>query len=143
MKKKVLIVSASYYFDITASLIADAQLKLDEYKIKHNIIDVPGVFEIPVTIAKNIKKFDGFIALGCVIKGETPHFDFISKTTFEGLMNLSIENKKPIGNGIITSLNQEQAIQRSGTDEFLLDKNKDKGKGKEAARAVISVLSQK
>ena len=143
MKKKVLIVSASYYFDITASLITDAQVKLDEYKIKHSVIDVPGVFEIPVTIAKNIKKFDGFIALGCVIKGETPHFDFISKTTFEGLMNLSIENKKPIGNGIITSLNQEQAIQRSGTDEFLLDKNKDKGKGKEAARAVISVLSQK
>jgi len=143
MKKKVLIVSASYYWNITASLIADAQVKLDEYKIKHNIIDVPGVFEIPVTIAKNIKKYDGFIALGCVIKGETPHFDFISKTTFEGLMNLSIENKKPIGNGIITSLNQEQAIQRSGTDEFLLDKNKDKGKGKEAARAVISVLSQK
>jgi len=139
MKKKVLIVSASYYLDITASLIADAQVKLDEYKIKHNIIDVPGVFEIPVTIAKNIKKYDGFIALGCVIKGETPHFDFISKTTFEGLMNLSIENKKPIGNGIITSLNQEQAIQRSGTNEFVLKKNK----GKEAAKAVISVLSQK
>ena len=143
MKKKVLIVSASYYFDITASLITDAQVKLDEYKIKHSVIDVPGVFEIPVTIAKNIKKFDGFIALGCVIKGETPHFDFISKTTFEGLMNLSIENKKPIGNGIITSLNLEQAIQRSGTDEFVLEKNKDKGKGKEAAKAVISVLFQK
>ena len=123
--------------------MADAKVKLDEYKIKYSVIDVPGVFEIPVTIAKNIKKYDGFIALGCVIKGETPHFDFISKTTFEGLMNLSINNKKPIGNGIITSLNQEQATQRSGTGEFVLEKNKDKGKGKEAARAVISVLSQK
>ena len=143
MKKKVLIVSASYYLNITDSLIADAQVKLDEYKIKHSVIDVPGVFEIPVTIAKNIKKFDGFIALGCVIKGETPHFDFISKTTFEGLMNLSIENKKPIGNGIITSLNLEQAVQRSSTDEFVLEKNKDKSKGKEAAKAVISVLFQK
>ena len=142
MKKKVLIVSASYYLDITASLIADAEVKLDEYKIKHNAIDVPGVFEIPVTIAKNIKKYDGFIALGCVIKGETPHFDFISKTTFDGLMNLSLESKKPIGNGIITSLNLEQAIQRSGQDEFVLAKNKNKGKGKEAAKAVISVLSQ-
>jgi 6,7-dimethyl-8-ribityllumazine synthase len=142
MKKKVLIVSASYYGDITASLIADAEVKLDEYKIKHNAIDVPGVFEIPVTIAKNIKKYDGFIALGCVIKGETPHFDFISKTTFDGLMNLSLESKKPIGNGIITSLNLEQAIQRSGQDEFVLAKNKNKGKGKEAAKAVISVLSQ-
>ena len=136
MKKKVLIVTASYYWEITGSLRAEAELLLEKSKIKFNVIDVPGVFEIPVTIAKNMKKYDGFIALGCVIKGETPHFDFISKTTFEGLMKLSIDNKKPIGNGIITSLNLQQAIQRSGT-------GKEKGKGKEATKAVISVLSQK
>ena len=143
MKKKVLIVTASYYLDITASLRADAELLLDNSNIKFDVIDVPGVFEIPITIAKNIKKYDAFIALGCVIKGETPHFDFISKTTFEGLMKLSIDNKKPIGNGIITSLNLQQAIQRSGSDESVLKKNKNKGKGKEATKAVISVLSQK
>ena len=143
MKKKVLIVTASYYLDITASLRADAELLLDNSNIKFDVIDVPGVFEIPVTIAKNIKKYDAFIALGCVIKGETPHFDFISKTTFEGLMKLSIDNKKPIGNGIITSLNLQQAIQRSGSDKSVLKKNKNKGKGKEATKAVISVLSQK
>ena len=143
MKKKVLIVTASYYREITTSLRTDAEFLLDNSNIKFDIIDVPGVFEIPVTIAKNVKKYDGFIALGCVIKGETPHFDFISKTTFEGLMKLSIDNKKPIGNGIITSLNLQQAIQRSGTDENVLEKNKDKGKGKEATKAVISVLSQK
>jgi len=136
MKKKVLIVTASYYLDITGSLRTEAELLLEKSKIKFDILDVPGVFEIPVTIAKNIKKYDGFIALGCVIKGETPHFDFISKTTFEGLMKLSIENKKPVGNGIITSLNLDQAIQRSG-------EGKKKGKGKEATKAVISVLSQK
>ena len=136
MKKKVLIVTASYYLEITGSLRTEAELLLEKSKIKFNVIDVPGVFEIPVIIAKNIKKYDGFIALGCVIKGETPHFDFISKTTFEGLMKLSIDNKKPIGNGIITSLNLHQAIQRSGAD-------KKKGKGKEATKAVISVLSQK
>tara|TARA_B100000123_G_C25487598_1_gene322036 strand:- start:125 stop:529 length:405 start_codon:yes stop_codon:yes gene_type:complete len=134
MKKKVLIITASYYLDITKSLKTDAELLLEKSKIRFDVIDVPGVFEIPVTIAKNIKKYDGFIALGCVIKGETPHFDFISKTTFEGLMKLSIDNKKPIGNGIITSLNLKQAIQRSVAD---------KGKGKEATKAVISVLSQK
>ena len=134
MKKKVLIVTASYYWKITASLRADAELLLNDSNIKFDVLDVPGVFEIPVTIAKNIKKYDGFIALGCVIKGETPHFDFISKTTFEGLMKLSIDNKKPIGNGIITSLNLKQAIQRSVAD---------KGKGKEATKAVISILSQK
>ena len=143
MKKKVLIVTASYYLDITGSLRAEAELLLEDAKIKFDVIDVPGVFEIPVTIAKNIKKYDGFIALGCVIKGETPHFDFISKTTFEGLMKLSVDNKKPIGNGIITSFNLQQAIQRSGTDEDVLEKNKNKGKGKEATKAVISVLSQK
>jgi len=114
---------------------------LDEAKIKFNIIHVPGAFEIPVTIAKNIKKYDGFIALGCIIKGETPHFDFISKTTFDGLMKLSIENKKPIGNGIITALNSSQATMRSGGDEIRINKNK--SKGREAAKAVISVLSQK
>ena len=143
MKKKVLIVTASYYWDITGSLRAEAELLLEDAKIKFDVIDVPGVFEIPVTIAKNIRKYDGFIALGCVIKGETPHFDFISKTTFEGLMKLSIDNKKPIGNGIITSLNLQQAIQRSGADKDVLGENKNKGKGKEATKAVISVLSQK
>ena len=93
------------------------------------IIEVPGVFEIPITIKKNIKKYDAFIALGCVIKGQTPHFDFISQSTIETIMNLSVDNKKPIGNGIITCLNMKQAIQR-------------KKKGKEAANAVLSILSQ-
>ena len=90
---------------------------------------VPGVFEIPVTISKNIKNFDGFVALGCVIRGETPHFEFISKSTTDALMKLSIENNKPIGNGLITCLNMKQAKARGK-------------KGKEAAHAVISILSQ-
>jgi len=141
MKKKVLIVSANYYLVHSSFLEADAEMLLNEAKIKFNKIHVPGAFEIPVTIAKNIKKYDGFIALGCIIKGETPHFDFISKTTFDGLMNLSIENKKPIGNGIITALNSNQATLRSGSDKIRINKNK--GKGKEAAKAVISILSQK
>tara|TARA_E500000178_G_C16386639_1_gene472531 strand:- start:27 stop:437 length:411 start_codon:yes stop_codon:yes gene_type:complete len=136
MNKKVLIVSANYYKDISKDLISDTQLLLKRFKIKNDLVIVPGVFEIPVILSKNIKKYDGFIALGCVIKGETPHFDFISKTTFEGLMLLSIKHKKPIGNGIITSLNKEQAEQRSST-------NSDQGKGKEAAKAVISILSLK
>ena len=94
------------------------------------IIKVPGVFEIPVTISKNIKKFDAFLALGCVIKGKTPHFDFISQASTNAIMDLSVFNKKPIGNGIITCLNIQQAKAR-------------KNKGAEAAAAVISVLSQK
>ena len=128
MKPKILIVSARYYEDFSKSLELYAVSTLGSKKLKYKIIPVPGVFEIPVVIAKNIKKYDGFIALGCVIKGETPHFDFISQATTDAIMKLSIDYKKPIGNGIITSLNKLQAAYRS------------KKKGSEAANAVIKVL---
>ena len=130
MRKKVLIVSANYYEDISKQLEMWATKYLDNESIKNKIIKVTGVFEIPVVISKNIKKYDGFIALGCVIKGETPHFDFISQATTNAIMKLSIDHKKPIGNGIITSLSKEQADKRSIK------------KGGEAAKAVISLLSQ-
>ena len=125
--KKILIVTADYYKDITASLLKSANNNLNKFSTK--IIKVPGVCEIPVVISKNIKKYDGFIALGCVIKGETPHFDFISNAATQAIMNLSVDSKKPIGNGIITCLNMKQAKARSK-------------KGKEAAKAVISILEQ-
>ena len=140
MKKKVLIVIANYYDNISNNLGVGAQTTLDMAKIKYSIKEVLGVFEIPVVISRNIKKYDAFIALGCVIKGETPHFDYISKTTFEGLMKLSIENKKPIGNGIITALNKDQARARCGSYD-VKDHIKN-GKGEEAANAVIAVLSK-
>ena len=129
MKKKYLIVIADYYKDISKELLNSA-IDLLPKKNLINIINVPGVFEIPVTISKNIKKYDGFLALGCVIKGETPHFDFICQASTNAIMKIAIENKKPIGNGIITCLNMKQAIAR-------------KKKGREAAQAVISILSQK
>ena len=124
--KKILIVIADYYEDISSSLLKSAKNNLNNFSLK--IIRVPGVFEIPVTISKNIKKYDAFIASGCVIKGETPHFDFISSASTQAIMNLSVEYKKPIGNGIITCLNADQARARGK-------------KGEEAAQAVISVLS--
>ena len=129
MKKKILIVIADYYKDIADGLLKSA-LKLVSKKNYIKVINVPGAFEIPVTISKNINKYDAFLALGCVIKGATPHFDFISQASTNAIMDLSINYKKPIGNGIITCLNIKQAIAR-------------KKKGREAAKAVISVLSQK
>ncbi len=129
MKKSFLIITANYYKDISLGLINSAK-KIIPKNSKLDIIEVPGVFEIPVTISKNIKKYDAFIALGCVIKGQTPHFDFISQASTNAIMKLSIESKKPIGNGIITCLNLKQAKER-------------KKKGAEAANAVLSVLSQK
>ena len=127
--KKILIVTANYYKDISLGLLKSAKKNLPRnFNIK--IIKVPGVFEIPVTISKNIKKYDAFVALGCVIKGQTPHFDFISQSSTNAIMDLAINSKKPIGNGIITCLNMKQAKAR-------------KKKGAEAAKAVVSVLSQK
>ena len=136
--KKVLIVCATYYSDITNSLKTQAELLLSECKIEHDNFEVPGVFEIPVVISKNLNNYDGFLALGCVIKGETPHFELITKATFDGLMNLSIESKKPIGNGIITALNKNQAFERQGMS--VNKKSVNQGKGLEAAKAVIAVL---
>ncbi len=128
MKKNFLIVNANYYKEISQGLLKSAINKLPKNS-KIKLINVPGVFEIPVTISKNINKFDAFIALGCVIKGQTPHFDFISQASTNAIMDLSIKSKKPVGNGIITCLNIRQAKAR-------------KKKGAEAANAVLSVLSQ-
>ena len=128
MKKKILIVLANYYTKISDNLRIDA---LEEFKGKAKIktIVVPGVFEVPVVISQNINKYNGFVALGCVIKGETPHFKFISQSATDAIMQLSINSKKPIGNGILTCLNRGQAIKRSKT------------KGSEAARAVLKLLN--
>ena len=88
MKNKVLIIQANYYKDISTDLLKSAKNVLKNFA-KINVISVPGVFEIPVVISKNLKKYDGFVALGCVIKGQTPHFDFISKSTTDAIMNIS------------------------------------------------------
>ena len=127
MKYKILIVLAKFYEDLSKNLISGTKEKL-KGKANIKIIEVPGSFEIPVVISKNIKKYDGFVALGSIIKGETPHFDFISQSTTDAIMQLSINSKKPIANGIITALNKKQAKFRSLK------------KGQEAAGAVLSVL---
>ncbi len=130
---KICIVAANYYPKVLNQLFKGANnvLKKNGFKTYKKII-VPGIFEIPVVIAKYINKYDAFIAIGCVIKGKTPHFEFISKSTINSLSFLSIYHSKPIGNGIITCLNIKQALERSNV--------KEKDKGGEAAKAAISVL---
>ena len=123
--KKILIVISDYYVDISKSLLNNAKKELNNYSFK--IIKVPGVFEIPIIISKNIKKFDGFVAIGCVIKGKTAHFDLISKSVIDAIMYISIDCKKPVGNCILTCFNYKQALER-------------KNKGKEAALALNSIL---
>ena len=126
--KKILIVVSRY--NDTNFLLNSTKEVLTKTKTKFKTIKVNGAFEIPVTISRNIKKFDAFIALGIIIKGETLNFEFISQAITNGLINLSISSKKPIGNGILTCHDSQQAIKRSS-------------KGAEAAEAVIDVLNQK
>ena len=130
MKPNILIITANFYEDISSDLSAGAIAEV-KAEAKFKKIVVPGVFEIPVIIARNIKNYDAFIALGCVIKGKTPHFKIISKSVINAIMNLSVYYKKPIGNGIITCFNKKQALERSRSK---------KNKGREAAKAVLSVL---
>ena len=124
--KKILIVVANYYPEISEKLLETTKSGLNNYDTK--IIYAPGIFEIPVIISKHIDSFEAVIALGCVIKGETPHFGFISQAFNNGIMKISIENKKPIGNGVLTCLNKDQALARVN-------------KGLEAANATIQVLN--
>ena len=148
IKKKITIIVANFYPDISSQLLKGVENELKKKKFTkmkthteflleekiscYKIVNVPGIFEIPVAAAQEIEKSDGIIALGCVIKGKTPHFDFISKSAIDGIMNLSIQHKKPIGNGILTCLNKKQAEERANV--------KKKNKGKDAALATFSLL---
>tara|TARA_B100000029_G_scaffold512466_1_gene609177 strand:+ start:2817 stop:3230 length:414 start_codon:yes stop_codon:yes gene_type:complete len=131
---KLCIVSSSFYPEITKMLVKGAGAKLKKHKIyNYKVIEVSGTYEIPVVISVYAHKFDAFIALGCVIKGKTPHFEFLCNSVFSTLQNLSIKLKKPISNAILTCNNKKQALERADP----LKKNK----GGDAAEAVISVLN--
>ena len=131
MKTKICIVESVYNEDITEKLSSSANKELKNSGInKVDVVKVPGAFEIPGMIAKLSKKYDGFIAIGCVIKGETANFDLICNAITNGIMQISINEKKPVGNAILTCFNKDQAFKRVD-------------KGKEAARAVLEVLKIK
>ena len=131
MKPKICIVISTYNMGITKKLLLSAKNELKRYGVtRAKDYKVPGAFEIPVAIARLAKKYDAFIAIGCIIKGQTANFDLISNAITNAIMHLSITNKKPIGNSIITLFNRNQASKRYN-------------KGKEAANAVMEVLKIK
>ena len=109
MKKKIEICIVRSKYNDTSKLLQSAVAELIKKKIPYRIIEVPGAFEIPVVVIRNIKKYDGFIAIGSIIKGETPNFNFISSAITNGLIQISILYKKPIGNAVITCINEKQA----------------------------------
>ncbi len=120
---KILIVQADFYKKISALLLEGAVKKITDAGKEYEIITVPGAFEIPAVIsfAKNSKKYDGFVALGCVIRGETTHYDYVCLESARGLNELAIKENLAIGYGIITVENEAQAIERADM------KKKDKG----------------
>ena len=111
-KKKILIVAANYYSNIISKKLKIVGDLLKKSKIKYKVIIVSGSFEIPLAISKNIKKYDAFVALGCIIRGQTDHHQLIAQAIFNGLVNLMINSKKPIANAILTTNSIRQANRR-------------------------------
>ena len=136
--KKILIVASNYYLEITNNLIKGVSIHLEKYKgkLEYEIVHCLGSFEIPYLINKNIDKYDGFIALGCIIKGETYHFELIANECARKIMDLSVDKNKPIGFGILTCENLNQATKRSKAIPNSIKKDK----GGEAANAITSIL---
>jgi len=133
MKSKICIITSNFYPDITNLLLKGATIKLKRNKISNIvIIKVPGTYEIPFVLSSLIKKYDAFILLGCVIKGETPHFDYLCKTVFQSIINISVQFKKPVTNGILTCYNKKQALIRANPNKI--------NKGGKAADAALSLL---
>jgi|TARA_B110000914_G_C15055738_1_gene261701 6,7-dimethyl-8-ribityllumazine synthase len=130
MKKNIKICIVRSQYNDTSKLLQSAIAELKTRKIFFKILEVPGAFEIPTVIVRNIKRYDGFIAIGSIIKGETPNFDFISSAITSGLIQISISYKKPVGNAVLTCLNERQAKARAI-------------KGFEAVIAVCDVLNVK
>jgi 6,7-dimethyl-8-ribityllumazine synthase len=144
---KLLIVEARFYDDLADGLLETAKAALEEAGASYDVVTVPGALEIPATIAfaheagrKGGVAYDGYVALGCVIRGETYHFDIVSNESARGLTDLSIRHALSIGNGILTVENEEQAWARvrgrEGTGESV-------GKGRAAAEAAIRMIELK
>ena len=131
---KVGVVVSNFYPKISKMLIDGAVSKLKKRKLSNfQIINVPGTNEIPVVVSNLVNKYDGFIVLGCIIKGQTTHFNYLCSSVFNALANLSAISKIPIGNGILTCNNKNQAKNRADPEK--------KDKGGHAAEALVSVLN--
>ncbi len=136
---RVVVVEARFYEEIQDALLAGALLELEEAGVKYDVLSVPGALEIPAAISialdaakKNGKPYDGAVALGCVIRGQTIHFEIVSMESARGLMDLAVARSLPLGNGIITVNNEEQAWARARADEL--------NKGGDAARAALAMI---
>ncbi len=135
--KKILIVQARFYEHISEMLLSGAIRELEKQGAKYEIVDVLGALEIPVaiTLANETDKYCGYIALGCVIRGETSHYDIVANESASAISRLAVKKKLAIGNGIITTENEAQALARANPQQ--------KDKGGFAARACLQMIELK
>ena len=132
----LLIVDAPYYTDLSAELLKGVEAELASAGATSDYVAVPGVLEIPAAVAMAVqgsKHYDGYIVIGCVIRGETTHYDIVSNESARALMALSVEHRLALGNGIQTVENSDQAWARA--------KVNDKNKGGGAARAALDMIA--
>ncbi len=136
---RVVIVEARFYDEIQDALLAGARAELDAAGVTYDILSVPGSLEIPAAISialdaakKNGRPYDGAVALGCVIRGETFHFEIVSMESARGLTDIAVTRSLPLGNGIITVNTEDQAMARARAD--------DQNKGGDAARAALAMI---
>lgn len=129
---RILIVEARFYTDIADTLAAGAERELAKYKCVVERAGVPGAFEIPGVVALAAGKYDGFVTLGCVIRGETTHYDYVCGESARGLMDLSVRDRLAIGYGILTVNTEEQAWARAALDRG--------DKGGDAAHACLAMV---
>jgi 6,7-dimethyl-8-ribityllumazine synthase len=132
--KKILIIQATFYEHISAFLLAGATKKIIDLGYQFEVITVPGALEIPavISLAADSKKYAGYVALGCVIRGETSHYDIVAGESARGLNDLAIKQKLAIGNGILTVENEVQALERANPSK--------KDKGGFAANACVEMI---
>ena len=136
---RALVVEARFYDDLQDALLDGAVAELKAAGLTHDVITVPGALEIPAAVAIAVdaaaasgKPYDAVIALGCVIRGDTIHFEIVSQESSRALMDLAVSRKLPLGNGILTVNNEEQAWARARASEL--------NKGGDAARAALAML---
>jgi 6,7-dimethyl-8-ribityllumazine synthase len=134
MADRVLIAISRYYKRISDELELGAMAELEAAGAKVTVMEVPGAFELPglIAMAADSGRFDGSVALGCVIRGETTHYDYVCGESARGLMDLIVQRRQAIGFGILTVENEDQAWVRAD--------RKQKNKGKDAAEACLSMI---
>ncbi|HVA12366.1 MAG TPA: 6,7-dimethyl-8-ribityllumazine synthase [Stellaceae bacterium] len=135
---RILVVEARYYAQISDELLKGAKAAIEEAQARYDVVTVPGAFEIPAAIrfaALSKTPYDGYVALGCVIRGETTHYEHVCTESAHGLQQLALEQKLAIGFGILTVENQDQALARAKVDK--------RNKGGEAAKACLAMVELK